>query len=93
MSLGDGSEEDGCMDLNRKNESQTVARELICICTYNGQPDLWNKKSKDIFDPQLFFWPNCNNEKGGMPKRKVGALEKLDADLASLQYKLRRDPL
>lgn len=27
-----------------------------------------------------------------MPKRKVAALEKLDADFASLQYKIRRDP-
>lgn len=27
-----------------------------------------------------------------MPKRKVAALEKVDADLVSLQYKIRRDP-
>jgi protein SDA1 len=27
-----------------------------------------------------------------MGKRKVGALEKVDADLANLQYKVRRDP-
>lgn len=27
-----------------------------------------------------------------MPKRKVGALEKVDADLANLQSKIRRDP-
>ncbi|CAG9938779.1 unnamed protein product [Clonostachys rosea f. rosea IK726] len=27
-----------------------------------------------------------------MPKRKVAALEKIDADFASLQYKIRRDP-
>jgi protein SDA1 len=27
-----------------------------------------------------------------MGKRKVGALEKVEADLASLQYKVRRDP-
>jgi protein SDA1 len=27
-----------------------------------------------------------------MGKRKVGALEKVDADLANLQYKIRRDP-
>ncbi|KAL2038927.1 hypothetical protein N7G274_008267 [Stereocaulon virgatum] len=27
-----------------------------------------------------------------MPKRKVGALEKIDADLSNLQYKIRRDP-
>ena len=27
-----------------------------------------------------------------MPKRKVAALEKVDADLVNLQYKIRRDP-
>jgi hypothetical protein len=27
-----------------------------------------------------------------MPKRKVAALEKVEADLASLQYRIRRDP-
>jgi hypothetical protein len=27
-----------------------------------------------------------------MVKRKVGALEKVDADLPNLQYKVRRDP-
>ena len=27
-----------------------------------------------------------------MVKRKVGALEKVDADLSNLQYKIRRDP-
>ena len=28
-----------------------------------------------------------------MGKRKVGALEKVDADLANLQYKIKRDPI
>jgi protein SDA1 len=28
-----------------------------------------------------------------MVKRKVGAIEKIDADLSNLQYKVRRDPL
>ena len=27
-----------------------------------------------------------------MPKRKVAALEKVEADLVNLQYKIRRDP-